>query len=168
MRHGSQQHYGHRWRDMRELRFFVAGEPRTQGSKRGMPIYRGKHGAKVFTGKVVMMEGANQNATVKFKRWREDVRIAANNAKVEAGWVTADEPIELTLTFYLQKPQKPPFDKPATGLDVDKLIRSVGDSLKDAGVFINDSRVCDVTARKRYADHEHSTGVDIIVRRLSE
>lgn len=152
---------------MSELRFWVSGEPRTQGSKRGMPIYRGKKGARVFTGKVVMMEGANRSATEKFKVWREDVRIAANNAKVQAGWMTADEPVGLVLTFYLAKPQKPPFDLPATGLDLDKCIRCVGDSLKDAGIYVNDSRICDVVARKRYADHEHSTGVDVTVRRLN-
>jgi Holliday junction resolvase RusA-like endonuclease len=37
--------------------------------------------------------------------------------------------------------------------DLDKLIRSVGDSLTTAGIYVDDSRIVRLTATKVYADH---------------
>lgn len=153
---------------MKEIRFYVNGEPRTQGSKRPCPIYRGKRGEpRVFTGQVVMMEGATPEATAKFKRWREDVKIAAFNEKNRKGLHALDEPVVLIATFYLPKPGKPMFDVPATSPDLDKLCRSVGDSLKDAGVITEDGRITDIHIRKRFVDGLHAMGADIHVRTLA-
>jgi Holliday junction resolvase RusA-like endonuclease len=40
--------------------------------------------------------------------------------------------------------------------DLDKLIRAVADSLTDAKIYADDSRIVRITAQKVYADHRGS------------
>lgn len=58
-----------------KITFFVPGIPKTAGSKRGIPIYRGKKGNKQFTGKVVVIEDCKKSAD-----WRGDVIKFASEA----------------------------------------------------------------------------------------
>jgi crossover junction endodeoxyribonuclease RusA len=77
-----------------------------------------------------------------------------------------DGPVEVSIVFYLEKPASRPKGvvfadrKP----DIDKLVRSVLDSLTDAGVLREDSRVVDLHALKLYARRGASPGVVIVVR----
>jgi len=148
------------------IHFYVQGDPQTQGNKTGFAIK--KFGQ--YTGKVAMVEGRRPKSRAAFAAWRMAVTVEARNEKNRTGWQTADEPLEMAIVFYLPRPKKPEWPVPATGLDLDKLVRSCFDSLKDAGIYVNDSRVVGFlnnTPRKLYADAQHLPGVEVIVRRLN-
>jgi Holliday junction resolvase RusA-like endonuclease len=71
---------------------------------------------------------------------------------------------KVTIEFYMPRPKSRPTDvfhhvKP----DVDKLSRAVLDSLTDAGVIQDDSRVVKLTAMKLYEDAQHRTGCIVMV-----
>lgn len=134
--------------------FMVLGDPVQQGD---MTCYGG-NGHRL----------SHSNAK-ELKPWRDQVRAAALR------WVNdrADihQPLDVTITWSLErpaghwgtgrnadklKPSAPAY--PATGLDVDKLARAVLDALTvpkgepaTDGLYANDSVVCDLFARKRYA-----------------
>ena len=85
-------------------------------------------------------------------------------------WEPLDTPVEVHATFYLQRPKKPRLDHAATGLDLDKLQRCVGDALERSGVLKNDARIVRWRAEKHWThDIEgtdgHEAGVRIKVRR---
>ena len=71
---------------------------------------------------------------------------------------------------HLVKDSAPSFPGRAHG-DVDKLVRAIFDSLTDAQVWLDDTQVVDVRARKFYAgEHELAldrAGVDIILEEVS-
>lgn len=132
--------------------FEVQGIPVPQGSKR-----MGKHGTRF-----VILDD-NDRA---LKPWRRTVAWAATHAKRPAQWELCDGPVALTLVFYMPKP---PSVKRATAHvkpDLSKLVRAVEDSLTEAGVWVDDSRVTECHATKHYADAAHPPGVHVSVRRL--
>jgi Holliday junction resolvase RusA-like endonuclease len=55
-----------------EIEFVVYGRPAPQGSKQAFAIYKGRKGARVFTGKVAQVEMSKY-----VKPWRESVAAAA-------------------------------------------------------------------------------------------
>jgi Holliday junction resolvase RusA-like endonuclease len=67
------------------------------------------------------------------------------------GWELLDEPLELSVIFYLPRPKTATRKFPAVMPDLDKLIRAVGDSLSGL-VYVDDSRIIAISAQKRYAD----------------
>jgi len=118
---------------MFELTIDVAGEPASQGSH------------SVIHGRIVQVNSA------KHKRWRNAVAFAALEL-VRDGWELLDEPLELSVIFYLPRP-KTVQDRayPSVMPDVDKLLRAVFDSLSGV-IYVDDSRVVRVSAQKVYAD----------------
>lgn len=56
-------------------------------------------------------------------------------------WEPLDEPVEVHAFFYLPRPAKPALGHAATGLDLDKLMRCLGDALEKSGVLKNDARI---------------------------
>lgn len=118
---------------MSDLTIDVFGEPASQGSH------------SVINGRIVQV-----NST-KHKKWRNAVAFAALDLVTE-GWELLDEPLELTVIFYLPRP-KSVLDRayPAVMPDLDKLVRAVGDSLSGV-VYVDDSRIISITAKKLYAD----------------
>jgi crossover junction endodeoxyribonuclease RusA len=118
---------------MFELTIDVAGEPASQGSH------------SVIHGRIVQVNSA------KHKRWRNAVAFAALEL-VTDGWELLDEPLELSVIFYLPRP-KTVQDRayPSVMPDVDKLLRAVFDSLSGV-IYVDDSRVVRVSAQKVYAD----------------
>lgn len=95
--------------------------------------------------------------------WRAQVTAAAL-AALPTGWSPLDEPVAVACDFYLPPPQRRRWWLPATKPDLDKLVRAVLDSLADAGVLINDSRVVEFgRTRKLYADELHPPGVAVVV-----
>ena len=64
-----------------------------------------------------------------------------------------DEPVTLTLTFFLPRPPSVPKSRlaPHTKPDLDKLVRAVLDAMTKAGIYKDDSRVVSMTVHKRYA-----------------
>jgi crossover junction endodeoxyribonuclease RusA len=118
---------------MFELTIDVSGEPASQGSH------------SVIHGRIVQVNSA------KHKRWRNAVAFAALDL-VTDGWELLDEPLELSVIFYLPRP-KTVQDRayPSVMPDVDKLLRAVFDSLSGV-IYVDDSRVVRVSAQKVYAD----------------
>ena len=124
----------------------VHGQPAPQGSKR-------------HVGRGVMIESSK-----KVKPWREAVKWAAvdvmDRSKREYGGFGQGEafagPVTVEVDFYFTHP-KTGKRRPTHSVkpDIDKLLRSTFDALKDAGVYEDDSRICSVVARKHYAN-EHS------------
>lgn len=74
-------------------------------------------------------------------------------------WVPLDEPVELTVIFYLPRGKTVTRQTPTVSPDIDKLLRSVSDSLTDSKLIIDDSRIIRIHAEKRYADHRGSGAV---------
>lgn len=117
---------------MFDLTIDVSGEPASQGSH------------SVIHGRIVQVNSA------KHKRWRNAVAFAALDL-VGADWELIDDPVELSVIFYLERPKTAIRDFPAVMPDLDKLIRSVGDSLTGT-VIRDDSRIITIHAQKLYAD----------------
>lgn len=117
---------------MFELTIDVAGEPASQGSH------------SVIHGRIVQVNSA------KHKRWRNAVAFAALDL-VTDGWELLDEPLELSVIFYLPRPKTATREFPAVMPDVDKLLRAVFDSLSGV-IYVDDSRIIRATVQKLYAD----------------
>ncbi|MFK0172667.1 RusA family crossover junction endodeoxyribonuclease [Streptomyces sp. NPDC090306] len=129
--------------------------------------------------------GALYESSGRVKPWREAVKqVALDVLHHDDAWAPLNEAVALDVTFTLPRPQshfgtgrnagalKPSAPAYPTGTpDLDKLLRSTQDALKDAGVLADDSRVVDVHARKRYphtcADALAHPGAVIRVRRLN-
>lgn len=119
---------------MYDLTIDVSGEPASQGSH------------SVINGRIVQVNSS------KHKKWRNAVVFAALDL-IGDDWTPIDEPVELTVIFYLPRP-KSVLNRsfPAVMPDLDKLVRAVGDSLTNSGIIIDDSRIITITAKKLYAD----------------
>jgi crossover junction endodeoxyribonuclease RusA len=124
---------------MFDLTFDVSGEPASQGSH------------SVIHGRIVQVNSA------KHKRWRNAVAFAALDL-VGTDWELIDDPVELSVIFYLPRPKTATREFPAVMPDLDKLIRSVGDSLTGT-IIRDDSRIIAISAQKRYADDRGSGAV---------
>lgn len=137
---------------MRFIEFFVAGVPRSQGSKRA---FINKH-----TGRAVVVEQAG----AELKSWRESVRSEAQRVGSLAHWPVLDGPIACNLVFYLPRPASAPkaVTVPFKGLDLDKMIRAVWDAMTGV-LFTNDSRIVAVAAQKLFAAPGMRTGCTIRV-----
>ena len=65
----------------------------------------------------------------------------------------ADQPLNVEIYFYLQRPVSHPKRRrttPDKKPDLDKLIRSTCDALTSAGALKDDARIVRITAQKRY------------------
>lgn len=116
----------------------------------GIPETKGSH--KVYTKdrwgrrlKRPIVRNDNEGAY----DWAQIVGWAAKAAM--AGEPPLDMAIELDLLFLLPRPSSVRKPLPETKPDIDKLTRCVCDALEGI-VYTNDSRVCDLSVRKRYAD----------------
>lgn len=121
---------------MKELRFMVAGSPVPQGSK----------SARVYNGRAIMFE-----ANKKLPAWRTAVAEAARLAMYEQDqWVEPfEKPVKVVITFFMPKPAKPKWAKyPGSKPDLDKLIRSVLDSLTAGKIWTDDSLAVEIHAQK--------------------
>jgi Holliday junction resolvase RusA-like endonuclease len=130
------------------VRLRVAGVPATQGSKTGF-IVPGKNGGKA--------RGAVRDLNPKrLKPWREAVRSDMQSWLAEHDdWQPLTGPLWVHLWFALPKPASAPkrtrtWPIGARSGDIDKLTRSVLDSLTDAGVWLDDSQVVHLDVGKDY------------------
>lgn len=144
------------------LDVFVPGRPAPQGSKNGIPIYRGKGTDRQFTGKVAMIESSK----TKVDQWRADVR--ATCLETWAGQPPLDGPLELNVEFIRKRPVSAPKRRtPAatTAPDLSKLVRSTEDAVTSAGVWVDDARVVRTLSSKRVAEIGETPGARIRIRR---
>lgn len=130
---------------MSELTIEVSGEPASQGSH------------SVINGRIVQVNSG------KHKRWRNAVAFAALDL-VGPDWELLEDPVELSVIFYLPRPKTATREFPAVMPDLDKLIRSVGDSLTGT-VIRDDSRIIAIYAQKLYAD-DRGPGAIVRVKTL--
>lgn len=121
------------------LRFEVFGDPQTQGSSR----------AFVRGGRAIVTSDSPN-----LRPWRDAVTWAARDAMEASGWSMLTGPVFCSTDFYLPRPKSAPKTRdilPAKGKDVDKMVRSIYDSLTNAGVWRDDSQVVEARMGKRYA-----------------
>lgn len=137
----------------------VFGVPQPQGNKTGYVNKR--------TGKVAMVEGRRPEARAAFKDWRGAVAQAARDWQTEHHTALIDDPIGVTMQFWLPRP--PSISKkriyPAVRPDGEKLARAVMDAL--TGILItDDARACEHHIYKRYAT-DCPPGATIRIERLT-
>lgn len=131
---------------------WVPGQPEPKGSMTRLPPAR--PGGKP--------RWINDNP--RYDGWEETMidvmRLLAGN-KIAAPF---DVPVELVADFYLPRPRTTKFrDAPiGEGIgDLDKLVRGVGDALKKAGVYTDDSRIVRIIAEKQYATPVQPAGARV-------
>lgn len=138
------------------LRIRVYGDPAPQGSKTKMP-----NGA--------LLEAGSATGRARHRAWRHAVTSLARAAWDDRPPI--DGPVAVLITFRIERPKSRRNDVWHTGRrDLDKLARSVLDSLTKARVLVDDSRVAQLNAEKLYASTEPEwawTGADIVVTELA-
>ncbi len=149
------------------IRFFVPGIPKPAGSKRGIPIYRGKKCAKVFTGKVAVIDACKTS-----NDWKGDVKnIAAN----EYQGALIEGPVSVSFRFFFTRPKSHYGSGINSAIlkasapvhhthkpDALKLSRAVEDALTGI-VWVDDSQIVDEKLTKQYGD---KPGVEILIEPL--
>lgn len=124
----------HPWALPGEIELTVYGTPGAQGSKR-------------HVGKGRMIESSER-----VEPWRNAVRSETQRALGERAPL-ADVPVSVTIIFTVAKPKSAPKTRrvwPIKKPDIDKLVRSTLDGLKDGGAYGDDAQVVDLFVRKRY------------------
>lgn len=117
--------------ERKSITLFVEGRPAPQGSK----SYRGN--------------GRFSEASKYLPAWRSAIVLAAKQEFYRSESVALfDEPVKVSITFYIDKPKKPKWLFPATTPDLDKLVRGVFDSLTQAKVWVDDCLVVELFARE--------------------
>lgn len=137
---------------MWDLIINVIGRPAPQGSKR-------------YVGGSAKQGGRFIEASKYLPAWRKALMTAAQEAMAEQEWETYAGPVEVQVTFFLERPSSIPQSKrpwPIKPPDLDKLVRSL-DSLTDAGVWEDDGQIVILQAAKCYAD-TREPGAEIRVR----
>lgn len=106
------------------LDLYVEGEPRAQGSMKHVGNGRMVHDPKMV-------------------KWRNRVAECLKTAsRIQIGpFEPIDEPVEVLAKFWIPRPKNPRLEHAATGLDLDKLQRCIGDALEQSGVLKNDARI---------------------------
>lgn len=135
--------------------FRVAGLPYPQGSKRIV----------TFGGVPRLINAGGSAAQKKHKAWRKAVHDSAIGAMVGYDHLTfpLDEPLEVTLTFWLPPTGDKYRTRHATTPDIDKLARSTLDGLTTSGIIVDDSRVSVLAVSKMYGEE---TGCRISIHPL--
>jgi len=124
-------------------KFSVEGLPAPQGSK--------KH---VGNGRMV-------EASKYLPAWRKAIETECRSLFEEP----MDGALEVELWFYLPKPSSISREFPTVMPDVDKLVRGCLDGMTNGGAIVDDSRVVDLHAYKRYSV-DGWTGVEVVVQHL--
>ena len=138
------------------IEFNVDGEPAPQGSKKAFVVTRkdGSHGAVVV-----------DDNKAALKSWRDVVKLAAS---IYAGEHGKHVPLRVDVVFRLKRGKTVKRLYPTTKPDLDKLTRSIGDSMTDAELYADDSQIVVATQYKRYALPHETPGARIRVSRIEE
>ncbi len=137
-----------------KITFTVYGTPKPGGSKKAFVSKTGVH-----AGRAIIVDDCATS-----KDWRRAVMLAAREAMAQSGQGKILGPVSLDVTFFMPRPRghygtgknentlknSAPFfhtKKP----DRTKLLRSTEDALTDAGIWRDDTQVCDGPVRKVYA-----------------
>ena len=132
----------------------------------GVPAPQGSKSAFVMGKRAVIVDGTSKTGRAKHIAWRDTVTQAAMQAR---GGACFEGPVIVKMKFFLPLPTTYPHRTlHATKPDLDKLIRSVLDSLTVSGLIKDDSLVCQIEAKKIYARAGHWTGASIEVIDVAE
>lgn len=112
------------------MRFYVHGEPATQGSM-----------TAVYNRRLACASVRHSNAPA-LGMWRTDIAHAAR----EAGGTVVEGPVAITIVFGMRAPQDTRHGYPKKG-DLDKLVRAVLDALTGV-LYVNDNQVVSLSAAK--------------------
>lgn len=126
---------------------FVGGAPIPQGSKK----------AFVRGGRVSLVE-----ANDKLKPWRKSVTETVGSVLFQAE--PCAHAVEVELLFVMPRPKSVTRQHMTVKPDLDKLTRAVFDGVTDSGLWVDDSQVIGVLARKSYEYPTASPGVHILIR----
>ena len=144
---------------MTHVSFTVVGLPAPQGSK----------SAFVRGGRAVIVDGSSKAGRQKHLNWREDVTSEAISAQELRGGDQFVGPVSVHIEFFMPLPAS---DRHrtlhATKPDIDKLVRSVLDSLTTSAIIRDDSQVSALHVTKQYARDGHWTGASIALADMSE
>lgn len=123
------------------IQAFIPGIPQPQGSKQA--FVRGKRAVLVESNK-------------KLPAWRKLVTEKLEEANVSCA--PLEGAVALDVMFFIPRPKSVTREYPSVKPDLDKYIRSIGDSATDAGVVNDDSQIVEIVAYKCYADAEQPAG----------
>lgn len=112
-------------------------------------------GVAVPKGSRSTYRGRSVESSKRWPQWHHAVAEHAVAARLQQSVSRfVDEPVSLTVTFYLPKPKRrPKSERHITRPDLDKLVRGVCDALTGI-VWEDDSQVNTIMAVKRYVDEE--------------
>lgn len=130
-----------------QLSFEVAGTAVPQGSK---DVFSDRRGGWVMV-----------EANKALPAWRKKVRDAAELALAGRHGFGKHVPVILSLAVYMPRPKSVRRPRPSTSPDLDKICRSIGDALTDAGVWVDDGQVVELHAREFYADDQPHTVITV-------
>jgi crossover junction endodeoxyribonuclease RusA len=124
----------------KEFSFSVEGRPAPQGSK----SYRGN--------------GRFSEASKYLPAWRNDIVLAIRQKMLQTNSVVMfDEPVKVSITFFITKPAKPKWAYPATTPDLDKLVRGVFDSITQSRLWVDDCLVVELLAKEVWCGNTPDT-----------
>jgi len=126
-------------------KFAVFGVPAPQGSKR-----------HVGNGRMI-------EASKYLPAWRKAIELECQSLFEEP----MDGALEVELWFYLPRPSSVSRMYPTVMPDTDKLCRAVLDGLTNGGAIVDDSRVVDLHAYKRYSV-DGWTGVQVQITEIKD
>lgn len=127
---------------MIRARFFVAGIPAPQGSKK-------------------IMRGRPFEDAKGWREWRTAVEAEAFIARQRLSAPLAGA-LRLDCTFFFRRPKRPAHPYPP--IDTDKLTRCLGDALQKGGLIVNDSQLSTLgSVRKRWTLDDGRTGAQVIL-----
>lgn len=129
--------------------FRAYGDPSPQGSK--IP------GVRADGGRFVRDQGGQ-----KLKDWRKVLTEAAELARgkdteQEIPTIPKEVPVAVQIMVFVPRPKTVKRQLPCVKPDLDKMVRAILDSMKDAGVFADDGQVVKIWALKQYADAHPDT-----------
>ena len=130
---------------MIRARFFVAGTPATQGSKR-----------------IVQPKGHRrpmllEQTSKKLGPWRAAVEAEAMQARQRCG--TINKGVLVTLLFVFKRPKRPANDYPTA--DLDKLCRAAFDALVRGRLLADDRHIRKLVASKDWNDFGGGSGLHV-------
>jgi crossover junction endodeoxyribonuclease RusA len=138
----------------------VNGIPVPQGSKQAFIVGKGAEA------RAVVAPAGSKDAKEAHKAWRQSVTDEAAKAAQGEPW---DGPVAIKIEFVFPRPKAAKHrTRHTVKPDLDKLIRSVLDSLVAGGLLVDDARICEISASKFYVSPALTPGAFISLRDLSD